>query len=75
MDTWNRLTDLRGEGSGGTGRDEPKNIYAQSMNTDNNVVKVGKAGGTGWSETSVIVPTITKLIFFFIFSGKNKFDM
>lgn len=41
MGAWNRRTDLRGEGGRVTGRDEPKNFYA-----DNSVVKA-------WGRSSV----------------------
>ena len=71
MDIWNRSTDVREERDGETRwkqwRDEPKNISAWHIDTDNSVVMArGKKGwGLGGSEqrrglgTSIIVSTIT----------------
>ena len=61
MDTWNRQTDLRGEGGGWTGRN-----MCIAMDTDNYVVKARgqKLGGGGykWGKwgTSLIVSTLKK---------------
>ena len=71
MDTWNRLTDLRGVGVGGTGRNQPKNIYACMCSAwthgQTQQYSEGRAGGRqglggegkrGEAGTSVIVSTI-----------------
>ena len=47
-----KLSDLRGEGVGGTGRDYPENIYAymhSPWTQDNNVVKA-RWGNRGFME-------------------------
>ena len=52
MDTWNRLTAVRGEGEGGTGwkkvKGSPEDINACSMDTDTSVGE-GR-GARGWVE-------------------------
>ena len=52
METWNRLTDLRGEGGGGDWKRLPKNTcvcvcvcVCIAHNTDNNVMKARGRGG------------------------------